>query len=74
MGHLQSNVHSACIRCNLARGDMPYAAWLLLVPAMKQAKELGLFKEWDEKRKKTEMLRIEKIRTTKRQSRNKVKK
>lgn len=46
LGHLQSNVVSACLRCNLARGDMPYEAWLCLVPGMRMAREKGLFGSW----------------------------
>lgn len=46
LGHLQSNVVSACIRCNLARGDMPHQAWLCLVPGIIIAKEKGLFGDW----------------------------
>ncbi len=46
IGHIESNVVSACVRCNLARGDMPYEAWLRLVPGMKEAREKGLFGDW----------------------------
>lgn len=49
LGHLQSNVIPACIRCNLARGSMPYMAWLHLVPSMREARELGLFGDWNGK-------------------------
>lgn len=44
--HTKENVNSACIRCNMLRGSMPYAAWMHIVPAVREAKELGLFKEW----------------------------
>lgn len=46
LGHLQSNVVAACVRCNLARGDMPYQAWLCLIPGIKEAREKGLFGIW----------------------------
>jgi len=45
-GHIQSNVVSACVRCNYMRRDMPYAAWLKLLPMIKQAREEGLFGTW----------------------------
>ena len=46
LGHLQSNVVPACERCNYARRDMPYEAWLLIAPAMRQIREQGLFGDW----------------------------
>lgn len=46
IGHVSTNVVPACLRCNYTRRDMPYAAWLLLVPAMRRARELGLFADW----------------------------
>jgi hypothetical protein len=46
IGHVKTNVVPACIRCNYTRKNMPYAAWILLVPAMKAAREKGLFGEW----------------------------
>lgn len=52
VGHIQTNVVPACIRCNYIRGEMPYEAWLALVPAIKEATEKGLFGEWDGRRKK----------------------
>lgn len=45
-GHVRSNVVGACERCNYARRDMPYAAWLLIAKAMREARELGLFQGW----------------------------
>jgi len=45
-GHLRDNVIPACLRCNYARGNMPYEAWLYLVDGMKKARELGLFGDW----------------------------
>ena len=45
-GHTQSNVNPSCIRCNYARGAMPYQAWLCLVPGMREAREKGLFLAW----------------------------
>lgn len=46
VGHLKSNVVPACIRCNYARGNMPYAAWLRLIPGMKEARLAGEFGTW----------------------------
>lgn len=45
-GHTQDNVLPACIRCNYTRKNMPYAAWLVVASAMKEARELGLFQDW----------------------------
>jgi len=45
-GHTMDNVRACCVRCNYARNDMPYEAWLLFVHAMKQATELGLLDDW----------------------------
>ena len=46
IGHLQDNVVGACTRCNLTRGDMPYEAWKLVAPVMREARERGLFGDW----------------------------
>ena len=46
LGHLKTNVVTACYRCNLMRSDMPYVAWLLLVPAIRSARLTGAFGEW----------------------------
>lgn len=45
-GHIQSNVVSACIRCNFIRKDMPYQAWMFLVPEIKKVRELNIFGDW----------------------------
>jgi hypothetical protein len=46
VGHILTNVRPACIRCNYARGSMPYDAWLCLVPGMIAARRLGVFGRW----------------------------
>jgi hypothetical protein len=46
IGHLTSNIVPACIRCNYLRGNMPYQAWLVLVPGVRQAREMGFFGGW----------------------------
>lgn len=46
LGHIIGNVVPACIRCNLIRKAMPYEAWLLLAPALKEAREKSLFGDW----------------------------
>jgi len=46
LGHLQSNVVVACIRCNYVRGAVPYKAWLELVPGIRRAVKKGLFGDW----------------------------
>lgn len=46
MGHIMVNVVPACIRCNYARGTMPFTAWVLLTDGLKKAREEGLFGTW----------------------------
>ena len=46
-GHTINNVVPACIRCNFTRGRMPYRAWCVVATAMKAARELGFFGEWE---------------------------
>lgn len=46
IGHVKTNVVTACSRCNYMRRDMPYEAWVLLVPAMKAAYEKNLLNDW----------------------------
>ncbi len=45
-GHTRDNVVPAYIRCNYARRNMPYEAWLCLIGGMRRARELDLFKGW----------------------------
>ena len=47
VGHLKSNVEPACMRCNYIRKDMPYEAWKIIVPSIKEARESGAFGNWD---------------------------
>lgn len=46
IGHIPENVVPACVRCNHARRDMPYEAWLCLVPGLREARRRGLFGKW----------------------------
>jgi hypothetical protein len=46
IGHLQSNVVPSCERCNMLKKDMPFEAWLVIVPAVKEAFEKGMFGSW----------------------------
>lgn len=46
IGHLKSNVVTACYRCNIVRGSMPFEAWAVIAPAMKEAYNKGLFGDW----------------------------
>lgn len=46
-GHTKDNVLPACFRCNTLKGDMPHAAWLRLVPTIKDIVEEGLFGDWN---------------------------
>jgi hypothetical protein len=46
MGHIKDNVIAACTRCNFIRRDMPYEAWKLLVPTIREIVERDLFEDW----------------------------
>lgn len=46
LGYTKNNIHCACIRCNYARRDMPYRAWLCLIRGMKTARLKNLFGDW----------------------------
>lgn len=46
LGHIKSNVNPACIRCNYLRRDMPYAAWVIIAYAVRQAASRGAFGRW----------------------------
>lgn len=54
--HTKDNVKPSCLRCNYARSDMPFSAWLELVPGMRSAREKGLFGDWDGHRGKKKVL------------------
>jgi hypothetical protein len=45
-GHTKDNVVAACIRCNYLRRDLPYAAWLLLLDGVEEARVTGAFGDW----------------------------
>lgn len=46
LAHTRANVIPACIRCNYARGSLPFAVWEFILPQIKEAVLLGLFGEW----------------------------
>jgi hypothetical protein len=46
LGHVKSNVVPCCIRCNYARGSMPFEAWQHLAPSLRSARESRLFGKW----------------------------
>lgn len=46
IGHTMNNVVPACSRCNWMRRDIPHAAWMALVPALRKAVAEGLFDGW----------------------------
>lgn len=46
VGHIKNNLHPACLRCNYFRRDMPFEAWITIAPAVKAARESGLFGSW----------------------------
>lgn len=45
-GHTCANVVAACVRCNYLRRDMPFEAWMNLVPSIRETRERGLFGAW----------------------------
>jgi len=45
-GHTKENVKPACFRCNYLRRDMPYTAWIMMTPIIRQIRERGLFGDW----------------------------
>lgn len=47
IGHIQTNVVPACLRCNYVRRDIPFEAWLIIAPAVKEARERGAFGTWN---------------------------
>lgn len=46
LGHLKTNVNPACVRCNGIRGNMPYEAWMELVPKIREIREKGMLDGW----------------------------
>jgi hypothetical protein len=44
--HMMHNCAPACRRCNYFRRDMPYHAWMELVPTMKRLRESGQLDGW----------------------------
>lgn len=49
IGHVMTNVVSACYRCNLTRGSMPIEAWNFLIEGMRAARLAGAFGSWRSK-------------------------
>jgi hypothetical protein len=47
IGHTKNNVVASCYRCNMIRGNMPYQAWMNIVPAIRNTFEKGLFQGWN---------------------------
>lgn len=47
LGHVKSNLVPACSRCNYLRKDMPIEAWNFIIPSIRQARENGLFGDWN---------------------------
>ena len=46
IGHIAGNVAPACVRCNLLRGSMPFAAWRNMINVVRETREKGLFGDW----------------------------
>jgi hypothetical protein len=45
-GHMPDNTVPCCLRCNALKRDMPWEAWIFLVPKIREAMQLGLFGDW----------------------------
>ena len=41
------NVIPSCVRCNYIRRDIPFDAWMVMVPSVREARIKGLFRSWD---------------------------
>src|SRR5580704_15134088 len=41
LGHVIGNIVPCCVRCNSMKSDMPYEAWKMIQPSVKQAFEKG---------------------------------
>ncbi len=46
LGHIIGNVIPCCYKCNYTRKNMPFAAWLLIVPTLEIIRKNGLWKKW----------------------------
>lgn len=46
LGHTRANVVPSCWWCNIFRSNMPIAAWRHILPAILEARKLGLFGDW----------------------------
>lgn len=57
-GHTRDNVNPCCWRCNWLRRDMPYEAWMELVPAIRRAQRKGLFGDWHAGTNKTRVRKV----------------
>jgi hypothetical protein len=45
-GYTKANTVPCCWRCNTMKSDMPWEAWMKVVPAIRNAAKLRLFKDW----------------------------
>lgn len=45
-GFTRKNIISCCIRCSRIKQNMPYKAWLVILPGIRIAKFAGLFGDW----------------------------
>lgn len=46
-GHTKDNVVPCCRLCNHIRRDMPYEAWILFMPVLREINERSLFGSWN---------------------------
>jgi hypothetical protein len=46
IGHTMANSVACCVRCNLIKRDMPFAAWAVVAVAVRSAEEMGLLGDW----------------------------
>jgi formate-dependent nitrite reductase cytochrome c552 subunit len=46
IGHVMTNIVTCCSMCNMLKRDLPYEAWMLMVPGLRQACERGLLDHW----------------------------
>lgn len=46
IGHTMANSVSCCVRCNMIKRDMPYAAWWHFIDTLKMLEKTNAFGDW----------------------------
>ena len=64
LGHVYGNVNVSCGFCNCFRSDLPYAAWLALVPSLRKQIESGELDEYITQKAKNKAFMAEPLTVT----------